>query len=491
MNLIDKAVAYVSPMAAVRRKAARQVLAHYDAASPSRLRNFHRDRGTQNEMVGRSAEALRTQARYLVRNHDIARGILRTLTNSVVGPHGIGVEPQPRKADGTIHEKYARDLLEAWRDWCRKPEVTHQMNFAKLQRAAVRAWMRDGEIFGQMLAGPVPLLDHGTNIPLSLEMWESDLVPFLTDENNRLAQGIERNAWGRPTALRVLKSQPWKVGQPILADTKLVPWERVLHLANRDNVGQMRGVSEFASIITRLEDIKDYEESERVAAKIAAMLTAYIRKGTPDLYAGDSSGDPREIGMQPGTIIDDLMPGEEIGTIDSKRPNPNLITFRQGQLRAVAAGFGTSYSSSAKDYNGTYSAQRQELVEQWVNYAVLADDFVSSFLQPIWERFVQTAHMSGVVRMPADLRPGSHDDALYVAASMPWIDPVKEALASEYLVKAGFASEVEMIRRRGANPDDVLEQIANWRQKTKEKKLVFSSNEGGMEAAALAAINGE
>jgi len=177
--------------------------------------------------------------------------------------------------------------------------------------------------------------------------------------------------------------------------------------------------------------------------------------------------------------------------IDSKRPNPNLITFRQGQLRAVAAGFGTSYSSTSKDYNGTYSAQRQELVEQWVNYAVLADDFVSAFLQPVWERFVETAHLSGVIRMPRDLRPRSHDDALYVATSMPWIDPVKEALAAEHLVKAGFASEVEMIRRRGANPDDVLEQIDAWRRKTEEKGLLFSSNEGGMAAAAVAAISGE
>jgi capsid protein len=74
---------------------------------------------------------------------------------------------------------------------------------------------------------------------------------------------------------------------------------------------------------------------------------------------------------------------------------------------------------------------------------------------------------------------------------MPWIDPVKEALASEYLVKAGFASEVEMIRRRGGNPDDVLEQISAWRKKTADKGLVFSSNEAGMEAAAVSAITGE
>ena len=54
------------------------------------------------------------------------------------------------------------------------------------------------------------------------------------------------------------------------------------------------------------------------------------------------------------------MVGEEIGTIDTNRPNPNLQAYRDGQLRASAAGLGASYSSISRNYNGTYSAQRQE-----------------------------------------------------------------------------------------------------------------------------------
>ena len=57
----------------------------------------------------------------------------------------------------------------------------------------------------------------------------------------------------------------------------------------------------------------------------------------------------------PGMIFDDLSPGESVETIDSTRPNPGLEAFRQGQLRAVSAGLGTSYSTLARDYNGTYS----------------------------------------------------------------------------------------------------------------------------------------
>lgn len=468
MHVIDRLVGFFSPEAALRRTTARSVLAHYEAAQPTRLRQFQRDRSSQNELVQRSAVAIRTQARFLARNHDIARGALRTIVNNVVGPKGVGVEPQPRRADGSIHAEYAAELLEAWRDWCRTPEVTHQMSWSALQRAVVRAWIRDGECYGQLIQGVRADLDHGTRVPLSLEMLEADLVPIeYSDENKRVVQGIERNAWGKPVALHVLKSSPVQLGLPFYAgNTKRIPWERVLRIANVDHLGQIRGISEFAAIITRLEDIKDYEESERVAAKIAAMLTAYVRKGNADAYQGDgtSTDGPRQIAFQPGMVIDDLGVGEEIGMIDSKRPNANLITFRQGQLRAVAAGLGASYSSIARDYDGTYSAQRQELVEQWVHYATLTDELVGAFVQPVWETFVQTAHLSGVVKMPIDVKEGSHDDAVYVAQAMPWIDPLKEAEGVRSLVEAGFASEIEVIRKRGANPRDVLEQIAAFRK---------------------------
>jgi lambda family phage portal protein len=274
---------------------------------------------------------------------------------------------------------------------------------------------------------------------------------------------------------------------------KRIPAEKVIHVALRDRIGQMRGITEFASIITRLEDIKDYEDSERIAAKVAAALTAFVKKTNPEGYDPsatntDENGNviARDLRLTPGMIIDGLAVGEEIGLIDSTRPNPNVVTFRQGQLRAVAAGVGASYSSIARDYNGTYSAQRQELVEQWINYATLTDTFTGLFVQPAWNSFVQAAHLSGVVRMPKDIKTGTENDALFIAQAMPWIDPLKEADSLVALTKAGFASEVEAIRRRGSNPRDVLEQITQWRAEVKRAGLTLSSDAANDKGAITA-----
>lgn len=481
MNILDRVVSAISPTAGVRRLAARQVLAQYEGAEPSRLRKFRREVNSVNDLVRKSAPALRAQARYLERNHDLSRGALRVLVNNTVGPSGIGIEPQPRRADGSIHTEFAKALTALYKSWARYPEVTKKHSWTRVQRLAAQAWFRDGEVFSQLLIGPVTGLYYKTKVPFALELLESDLVPSDYDSaDGSIRQGIRRNAWGEPRGYFVSKVTPDQWTQASLSSNlKEIPAERMLHLYRSDRIHQIRGVSEFASVITRIEDIKDYEESERVAAKIAAMLTGYIKKGESGQYGEGgtpSSGSPRSLGLQAGTFVDDLNQGEDIVLVDTKRPNPNLITFRGGQLRAAAAGLGSSYSSLSRDYNGTYSAQRQELVEQWVNYAVLTDDFVSDFVQPAWENFVSAAIMSGAIAVPRDVQLGTENDAIFVAQQMPWIDPLKEATACETLVQAGFASEVEMIRKRGATPTEVLEQIAWWRKACADRGISFTTN---------------
>ncbi|MBW6098031.1 phage portal protein [Escherichia coli] len=64
------------------------------------------------------------------------------------------------------------------------------------------------------------------------------------------------------------------------------------------------------------------------AARIAAALGMYIRKGDGQSYEPDGNGskeNERELTIQPGIIYDDLKPGEEIGMVKSDRPNPNPL----------------------------------------------------------------------------------------------------------------------------------------------------------------------
>lgn len=466
MNIADRIVSYFSPVAGMRRHQARRLMAYYEAGRSDVQRKQRRETGSGNDAVLRAGASLRQQARHLEQNYDLALGTLNTLVANIVGPSGIGVEPQPRREDGSIDDEFARQILDLWKDWGRNPEVTRRHDWASAQRLMCRSWMRDGECFAQLLSGAVALLNHNTRVPFSLEMLEADFVPMDVHSVQPLVeQGIELNAWGAPVAYRVYKSDPLSSASFLgLGQTKRIPAANMLHLATLHRMRQLRGVSVFASVMHRFDDLKDYEESERIAAKIAASMAAFIRKGAPDQYEPDAAGAARDLRFRPGMVFDDLKMGEEIGTIDTNRPNPNLELYRSGQLKAVAAGTGPTYSAIARTYDGTYSAQRQELVEGWNIYGVLASEFIGRIVRPVYENFIGVALASGQLRAPGGVRIESVDDAEYLAPQMPWIDPVKEATAWGLLEDRAYASGPEIVRRRGGNPLDVLEQQARWRR---------------------------
>ena len=482
-NLFDKAIEVFSPESALRRETARWILKHqraYEAAQPSRLRKIKTDPGSGDAVVERAGESLRLQARFLDENHDLARGVLNCLVNNVIG-RGITVEPQVKLPSGELAKPINDQLLDLWDEWICLPEVTWELHWNQMLRLVARCWFRDGEVLVKHIEGTNAALDHGTAVPYSLELIEADYLPFdYTDDKKRIIHGVEKNAWRRPRAYYLYKEHPGdKHSFVTRQDTKRYPAEKIIHLKITDRIAQTRGVSIFASVMTRMEDIKDYELSERLAAKVAASICAYVRKNLDaptNPQSVDAAGN-RLLKMQPGMIFDNLLPGEEIGMIDSNRPNAMLEQFRNSQLRAVAAGTSTSYSSISKDYNGTYSAQRQELVEQSVHYGVLRDHFIERCVRPIWERFVDMAVLSGKLELPeGSINPRTLWNAGFQGPTMPWIDPKKEGEAEQLAVSAGFKSRSQVIRERGGNPQDVFEQIKQERAQEEEAGLTFTSS---------------
>lgn len=102
------------------RPRARHLLNVYEVKS-------HRSRGDTrdgNSTVDYTGPALRQYARHLEQNHDIARGALDRLTQFVVGPSGIGIEPAPKTWDGETNADLQQQLLALWRDWIQWPDVT-------------------------------------------------------------------------------------------------------------------------------------------------------------------------------------------------------------------------------------------------------------------------------------------------------------------------------------------------------------------------------
>ncbi len=145
-------------------------------------------------------------------------------------------------------------------------------------------------------------------------------------------------------------------------------------------------------------------------------------------------------------------------------------------VRMFAAGTRLSYSSASKNYNGTYSAQRQELVEQFDHYGTLQGTFISKFTRPIYEQMLRMAVMSGRLAVPDDVDQSTLFRAHYQGPAMPWIDPDRESKANERNNRAGYQTRSAIIRSRNENPLEVEEQLQRERQREGELGLVLTSN---------------
>lgn len=482
MNVLDKAIAAISPTWGLERVKARAIMAAYEGAKDTRTRRLDKASRSSSDDVLAAGRSLREQARHLDQNHDLATGVLDTLVARVVGPSGISIEPTPQTLDGELHEDLAEQIEMLQDEWDEAPEITGTMNRAEMERLACRTWLRDGEVFGVGIRGGTY---HNTDIPYSVQLLEPDYCPLdlsdyapIVGGQIKLKGGIEFNQYLRPVWYYFHPIDPREgYGGISQSDLQRINAQRVTHLKFTRSIRQVRGVTLFANVMTRFQDIKDYEESERVAARIAATLGFYIKKS--DQVSGaaqvNENGD-REITFAPGMTFDQLMPGEDVGMIESNRPSPIVMDFRNGQLRAIGAGTGAGYSSISKDYSGNYSSQRQELVEQQAHYECFTDRLVNGHTKPHRARMLQMAMLSGRLRIPSDVNPRTIFNAIYYGPRMPWIDPDREAKGAERLVRAGFRTQDETVRQFGGKPRESRKKFAQERRANYANGLAFSSD---------------
>ncbi len=428
----------------------------YNAAGTSQYHPRRGDNRSGNAVMEHARERLANWARHLEENTDLAGGVLNDLSDRVVGT-GITVEPQIRDRNGELLADLNATVARAWADWGRTPEVSGVVPWGELQRLLFRSLIRDGDVLFKHLRA-VATFNYRSPVPYVLDPLEADFLPFdLTDD--RITHGIERDQWGAITAYHILRTHPGEYLVPLspatlALDTIRIPATEITHLRTSRRLGQLRGVSIFHACMHRFQDLHDYEESERLAAKIAASFSAVIKKA-PDmpgnLIRSQTDTGERNLEMTPAMIFDDLLPGESIETINSNRPSNALGDYRSQMLRAVSAGTDARYSTIARTWESSYTAMRQETVSLKPSAKRLQEYFVARCVRLVYEEFLKLAELAGTLDFGRANRLTMFD-AEYGGPAEEWVDPLQETQADDLKVKARFESRQSVQRRRGLDP---------------------------------------
>lgn len=473
MNIIDALVEYFAPTAAAKRAYARHIIKAYEGAEVNRFRDPRLSRRSANASVAKGAEAIRANMRSLEEDYDLIDGALTVFVTHTIGANGIQVEPQPRRFDGEIHTECAAQINDLRDDWMKRPDVTRQHSWAECERLMMRSMARDGECFMQHVAGRNVRIQHPTAIPYSFEMLEADFCPLTHNKPDEgIAQGIQLSAWMRPLNYYFYLSHPGDTYTGAYTSVygfnntvelrSPVPATRIAHLKAVKRLHQIRGVSIFASGLVRIEDLKDYESSERISAKMAS-TPALIRKreAMGAIAEYDPDADPAEAIKQvsKGLMFMDLKPGEDVHMLEATRPSPLLTDFVKVMGNYIATGAGLGASELTQKYEGSYSAARQEMVNQAPIYAARTNNFINVISMPAHVNMVTMADFAGLIDRFPDLDRSTLTDAAFRGPVLPWIDPKNEVEAQLLQMNAKLKSRQQIIRERGGDPNQVDKEI--------------------------------
>lgn len=441
----------------------------YEAAQPSNYHRPPRASGSADHAIDRAGPRLWDWARHLDENSDLAVSILDYLCARIVGP-GLVVTPAVLTRSGEPHDKVNAQIEAICRRHDRAIDTSGQLSRGMLEWLMCRSWLRDGDVFMQHVQGRASGYPFAPGaLPYVVEPLEAEMVPLdYHDATTRTRFGIQFDTWGRPLVYHVALEHPGDTGTAMLRTrTKRVRAEAMTHLAFRRRLRQSRGVSILAAVIHRLDDIKEIEDTERVAARVAAALTAVLEKSPEyaQLYgqAEIAQGAARDFQVAPGMVLDRLLPGEKIGIIKSDRPNPHLPEFRRSQIEMVAAGTMTASSSIARRYDGSYASQRQEMVENRGPIDTLRAMFADPVTREIHRRRIDMAIVSGALRIPGDVDVSTLDDCDVAGPGIDWIDPGRESSGAATALEHNIDSPQNIMRRRGLDPRRVLRELREWR----------------------------
>lgn len=457
MNLLDRLVASIAPVAGLRRALARDAVRSYAAASHGRLaQGWNGGRGSRDGMLESGRRTMTARAADLGRNNPWLHSALRRLPAEIVG-----TGPVPSVVDA--EEAEAKAVLADFAVFCGEGggrRATFASDLALLARTIVE----EGECFVVWTAEPS---SKKRRVPLSWRL----LPPAFLDAarttpdagGNFVREGVEYDEAGEVAGYWFFDRHPADTLLVRMPEARFYPVERVDHVFEQVWIGQRRGVPWFAPVTMAADELAQYEQAAiwkaRMAASLALVLSSPPGVTSPLSGAGKDAGGRQLEQLAPGAILR-TAPGETVTTVDPPTDD-NLRVFWQTRLYAISAGLGLPYASLTGDLsNANYSSLREgkilfwQLLDSW-QWLMIHDQF----LRHAWRRFCAARFAA----KPAASRP------LYAVKwsfpRRPWVDPLKDAKALELELSLGLTTWPDAVSARGEDADGQLAEIQLWRDR--------------------------
>lgn len=489
MNLIERAIAGLSPRWARQRAADRRaltIMAHYDAATTGNRGASWRRSGADADNASANRQRLAYVGRDMIRNTPLAVRAQAVICNNVIGD---GIIWKVTGGTKTRAEKLRR-AMKAHFDTV-QIDADGRSNLYGLQRLVMNAMVNDGEV---LIRRRRRANRDGLSLPFQIEVLEIDHLDSARDgvlgtkgAEGEVREGIEYDAIGRRLAYWLFPRHPGATtGLRQSLQSRRVPASEVIHVYRQDRPKQMRGVSWFAPVAMSMQDLADGQEAQIMRQKIAACFAGFRVAPEAEYETPDpaKTSDPAGLSTLVPGRIQNLAPGEDI-RFSTPPSVEGYDKFTRLVLQTVASGMGITYEALSGDLSQVnFSSARMGRMEmdrnvsawQWLL-------MIPQMMQPIAAWAVEAFDVStGQMRASTDLTVD------WVPPHRMLVDPAREIPALAAKVRAGFASRQGVVRELGFDPEDLMREQIEDRDLADQHGLRFDSDVH-FGAAVPAAVN--
>ena len=439
-----------------------------------------------------SYEDIRNRSRAIYRDSTIAHGIVQRLVDNVINT-GLTFESGPEwdllpngPTDDESRYSWTQNIESFWNLYAKSKEsdLEGRLTFQQLQRLIYRLLIVDGEVFAILRYLNSPM--RTSPIAIQLVQPEQVVSPYggsetqaISNRGGYVKDGIEFDSTGQRVAVWVQE----ELGKPPVRIPFYGPRSGrrfIIHLANIESAGQVRGFPELESLAYELSRLTEYDIAELEAVVASGTLMGAVEsdkdalpnKG-PKINPGVNFRTEQQNGPNPGIetvqigekaiVMNNLYPGYSMKLFQPTRPNPNYNAFVEAFEARIGGALGMPRSVLLQKFDGSYSAARGEIKFFWHTVDRRRDDFIAGFLDPFFECWFSENIRANEIEAEGYNFPRQKKAWLmgtWDGISMPQIDPLKEVNAVKTRLELGHTTgEREAKNYNGSDIRSNLERL--------------------------------
>lgn len=499
IHFIENAISAVSPKWGMRREACRFQTARiraafdddgnslrraifgnmknggYEAGRSDRIHGRIIGSPHENDIPSRQIAALRYRSWNLYRNCPQARKIVRTLDAKVIG-RGLSPQPQSTNKDETAFVEFRKRAREVFAEFCKESDFRGKpgaggQDFAGQCRTALHSCeLSGGALYRFHRIDRKEQRDRELFVPLQLQLIHIDRLDETKSEKN-VFRGIKVDDLGRVVGCWVKQG-----GVNASEESIFIGIGELRHFYVQDDIDQFLGSPWFGAALLTMDDRRNYENSEIIAAEAAACVVGTYRlspgQGGFGLQTSDTNSDLTDVDGNPVTRLQPMMmlnlgSAGEFEIKGSDRPNSSASEFLSHLMRGEAASVpGVKSSTLTMDYrNSSFSSERSADNDIWPELETVQDWLALGFCQPIYEECIKAAVLSGLFdKVPGfsaadfEVRKREYLKTTWQGPVCRSINPKDDALAARERIKNGSSSPQREAAKLAADWREILQE---------------------------------